>query len=66
MPVTGEILKIRPEVPLIICTGFSERIDEEEAQALGFKAFIRKPWRKAEMAGAIRKALDKNRQENHL
>jgi PAS domain S-box-containing protein len=52
-----EVTKIRPEIPMIICTGFSERIDRKEARELGFKAFVRKPWRKAEMAGAIRKAL---------
>jgi PAS domain S-box-containing protein len=56
--LAGKILKIRPDVPMIICTGFSERIDQKEARDLGFKAFVRKPWRKAEMAGAIRKALE--------
>jgi PAS domain S-box-containing protein len=60
--MTGELLarevsKIRPEMPMIICTGFSDRIDQKEACELGFKGFVRKPWRKAEMAGAIRKAL---------
>jgi PAS domain S-box-containing protein len=53
-----EISKIRPEMPMIICTGFSDRIDQKEACDLGFKAFVRKPWRRAEMAGAIRKALE--------
>lgn len=56
--LASEILKIRPDVPMIICTGFSERIDRKEARDLGFKAFVRKPWRKAEMAGAIREALE--------
>jgi CheY-like chemotaxis protein len=56
--LASEILKIRPDVPMIICTGFSERIDKEEARDLGFKAFVRKPWRKTELAGAIRRALE--------
>lgn len=56
--LASEIWKIRPDVPMIICTGFSERIDQKEARDLGFKAFVRKPWRKAEMAGAIRMALE--------
>lgn len=56
--LASEILKIRPDLPMIICTGFSERIDKKEARELGFKAFVRKPWRKAEMAGAIRMALE--------
>jgi PAS domain S-box-containing protein len=56
--LASKISKIRPDVPMIICTGFSERIDQKEAHDLGFKAFVRKPWRKAEMAGAIRRALE--------
>lgn len=56
--LASEIFKIRPDVPMIICTGFSERIDKKEARDLGFKGFVRKPWRKAEMAEAIREALE--------
>jgi CheY-like chemotaxis protein len=56
--LASKISEIRPDVPMIICTGFSERIDQKEAHDLGFKAFVRKPWRKAEMAGAIRRALE--------
>ena len=38
-----EMLKIRPGLPLILTTGFSERINEEEAKRIGFKAFLMKP-----------------------
>ncbi|MBI9075240.1 MAG: PAS domain S-box protein [Desulfatibacillum sp.] len=56
--VTEALLSIRPDIPVIICTGFSEKMDGEKAEAKGIKAFLMKPVIKAELAGAIRKALD--------
>ncbi|MBN2126732.1 MAG: PAS domain S-box protein [Deltaproteobacteria bacterium] len=53
-----EILKIRPEIPLVLCTGFSEVISEESARAIGVWKFVRKPIRKREIGHAIRCALD--------
>ena len=38
-----EILKIRPTIPIILSTGFSERLDEEGAAAAGISALIMKP-----------------------
>lgn len=38
-----EVLKIRPDIPIILCTGFSERTSEERATAFGIKAFLLKP-----------------------
>ena len=38
-----ELLKIRPDIPIILCTGYSERITEEEAKDIGIKAFVMKP-----------------------
>jgi len=54
----SEILSIRPEVPIIICTGFSERIDKERAESIGVRGFLMKPVLKSEMAHLIRKLLD--------
>jgi two-component system, cell cycle sensor histidine kinase and response regulator CckA len=38
-----ELMKIRPDIPIIICTGFSEKISPEKAQQLGIKGFLMKP-----------------------
>jgi CheY-like chemotaxis protein len=53
-----EIMKIRPEIPIILCTGFSERISEKQALEKGFRAFVMKPFTLKEMAGKIRAVLD--------
>ncbi|MFO7884526.1 MAG: response regulator, partial [Desulfobacteraceae bacterium] len=37
-----EMIAIRPDIPVILCTGFSERIDEQKAEAAGVKAFLMK------------------------
>ncbi len=38
-----EVLKIRPDLPIIICTGYSSQISEEKARSLGIKAYALKP-----------------------
>ena len=53
-----EIQAIRPDMPIVICSGFSERMDEKKAAARGIKAFLMKPVIKAELANAVRDALD--------
>lgn len=50
-------LKIRPDVPIILCTGFSSILTDEEAKAIGIKAFIHKPVVKKEIAGLIRNVI---------
>lgn len=52
-----ELMKIRPEIPVILCTGFSKLIDEDRAQKIGIRRLIMKPAIKSEIAGAIREAL---------
>ena len=53
-----ELMRLRPDMPVILCTGFSEAITQEKARALGVKDFIMKPIVQRQMAGAIRRALD--------
>jgi PAS domain S-box-containing protein len=53
-----ELMQIRPDIPIILCTGFSERISEEKAKLLGIKAFVMKPLVIRDLANAVRKALD--------
>jgi len=52
-----EIIRIRGDIPIILCTGFSEAIDEEKAKALRIREFAMKPLTTREMAETIRRAL---------
>jgi PAS domain S-box-containing protein len=52
-----EIMTIRPDIPIILCTGYSEQITEEKAKELGIKEFAMKPIRIHDIATTIRKAL---------
>jgi len=53
-----EILNIRPDLPIILCTGFSEKTDEKEARAIGVVDYIEKPLDKRDFAFRVRKVLD--------
>ena len=53
-----ELLKIRPDIPIILTTGFSEVITAEKAMQIGIREFIMKPLVIREMARAIRRALN--------
>ena len=55
--LTGEILKIRPDIPVVLCTGFSELVNEAKARSLGVKAFAMKPLIRKSIAEIVRKAL---------
>ena len=56
--LTREILAIRPDMPVILCTGFSYAVTEESARTAGIRAFVLKPLTKKEMAKTVRKVLD--------
>ena len=53
-----EMMEIRPDIPIIMCTGFSEKMSEAGAKQLGIKAYVRKPLMIGELSEAVRKALD--------
>ena len=59
MDLANVVMKIRPDIPIILCTGFSELIDEDRAKAMDIRAFVMKPVVMTKMAEVIRKALDK-------
>jgi PAS domain S-box-containing protein len=58
-----EILGIRPEIPVILCTGFSEYITEDRAKALGIQEFVMKPLVMRDLAKVIRRALDRKKKK---
>ena len=53
-----EIMAVRPDIPVILCTGFSHLVDAATARRAGIKAFVMKPLTKSELARTIRKVLD--------
>ncbi len=60
--MTGEHLavalrRIRPDIPIILCTGFSHIIDAEKAQAAGIDAFCMKPLVTRDLAVTIQQVL---------
>ena len=58
-----ELLRIRPELPIILCTGFSRAITPEKARALGIRAFVMKPIVGAELGRTVRRVLDESPQK---
>jgi PAS domain S-box-containing protein len=55
------LLAIRPDLPVILCTGYSSLVDEPEIRRLGIRALVMKPLVKPEVAALIRRVLDENR-----
>ena len=53
-----KLLRIRPDIPIILNTGFSEMITEEKAKSKGIRAFMMKPFDKNKLAETIRQVLD--------
>ncbi len=51
-------LKIRPDIPIILCTAYSGPIDELKAQKIGIREYVKKPFNKQSLARTIRKVLD--------
>lgn len=53
-----EFILIRPDIPIIMCTGFSERIDKEKSEKIGIKGFLMKPVEMSELTNLMRNVLD--------
>ena len=56
-----ELLKMRPDLVTILCTGFSNKIDKNEAEKLGVSAFCMKPLNLPELVQTVRRVLDTRR-----
>jgi PAS domain S-box-containing protein len=53
-----EILMIRPQIPIILCTGFSDTVDVNKTRLLGIRKLLIKPVSMSDLAAAVNKALD--------
>ena len=65
--ITGDrlakrIMKLRPGIPVFLCTGFSDKITQKEALALGIRQYLEKPVVLADLVVSIRRCLDKKNQ----
>jgi CheY-like chemotaxis protein len=54
-----EILTLKPDMPIILCTGFSEKVDQDSAAAIGARLYLEKPFDRSALASSIRRALEK-------
>jgi CheY-like chemotaxis protein len=60
--MTGDALahrvrEIAPGLPVILCTGFSDKMDPDRSKALNINCFLMKPIQKTKLAVAIKEAL---------
>jgi DNA-binding NarL/FixJ family response regulator len=53
-----ELLSLRPDIPIILCTGHSDRIDAERAAKIGIAGYYMKPLEMKTLAKEVRKVLD--------
>jgi len=59
LDLAKELLKLDPNVAILLCTGFSELADAEKAKKMGLQGFLMKPVVLRELAGMVRNVLDK-------
>ena len=64
--LASETLTIRPGMPILLCTGFSEKISEEIAREMGISSFAVKPLDRVDLAARVRQALDKAGENNRM
>jgi CheY-like chemotaxis protein len=57
MDLAKQILQIRPDIPIILCTGYSTLVNEEQARAEGIREFAMKPFTRNVMATILKRAL---------
>jgi CheY-like chemotaxis protein len=55
-----EMLKIRHDIPIVLVTGFSERINEEDAKGIGIREFLMKPVSLVNLSQTLKKILDQD------
>jgi CheY-like chemotaxis protein len=59
LDLAARMQALRPDVPIILCTGFSESISEERARDLGFQGLLFKPCNRLDLARTVRSVLDR-------
>ena len=55
LDLVRRLFEVRPDIPTILCTGYSESVSKEDAEKLGVRAFVMKPLSRMELAGTVRR-----------
>ena len=58
--LSREILQIKPDFPIILCTGFSDKVNRERAEELGIQEYLEKPFDRFDFAQAIHRVLQRS------
>ena len=61
LKLAGELLNIRPDLPIILMSGFAEDVSGDSVKTRGIKEFILKPISADDLSKAVRRAMDENR-----
>jgi len=61
--LAGEIIGVRPGFPIILCTGFTEKISEDTVKSMGIRALLMKPVTLRDQAETIREVLENEPRE---
>ncbi|HBD07553.1 MAG TPA: hypothetical protein DCZ69_04775, partial [Syntrophobacteraceae bacterium] len=56
--LSSALMDFRPDIPIILCTGFSEKVTEENTKSLGIRELIMKPFAIDAVARTVRRVLD--------
>ncbi len=56
--IAQKMIGIRSDIPIILCTGYSDLISSEKAKAIGFRELILKPFNYGDFAEIVRRVLD--------
>ncbi len=59
--LASRLIAIRPDIPIILATGYADSVDTDEVLMYGIKGFIPKPCKRHELAVTVRKILDGNK-----
>ncbi len=59
--LSQQLLAIRPNLPIIMYTGYSETCDDERAHAIGIRAYVMKPVERSKLIQVVREVLDGQR-----
>jgi CheY-like chemotaxis protein len=52
------LLAIRPDLPILLCSGFSEAVSPPILESMGIRSYLMKPFTRSQLAGAVRRLLD--------
>jgi CheY-like chemotaxis protein len=56
--LSKRILEVRPDIPIVLCTGYSDHVSPEASSQIGIRQFLMKPSTRQELAQTIRNILD--------